>query len=480
MPPTLSTKPFFATSDLDLKDVRAMVQDGLVGADYGEFYHQIKTRESFAKDMGAFTDISVGSRAGGFGFRVGQEDRVGYSYSDQFNKSTLKLAIAESRSILTHGGQARAQVLGNFGRAPQTLYTSDNSMGGMSVQEKISAIDEIDAYIRGMDPHIRNVTVAYQAAMERVHIITADGRSLVDYRPRAALSIDLQLAGANGQSENGSALLAVRGNCRDLFNQSNWQMRAEEALHTAQELLRASDSPGGTMDVVLAPGWGGVLLHEAVGHGLEGDFNRKNVSVYSGKIGERVAAPGVTVIDQGDLVGERGSLHFDDEGTPTQRNVLIEDGILQGYMQDRQNAHLMKAKLTGNGRRQGFEDMPMPRMTNTYFANGDVDRQDIISSVKDGLYVAKMGGGQVDITNGKFNMNAKLAYRIRNGQLCEPIKGASMIGDGLGVIKNIRMIGNDLEMERDAGVCGKNGQGVIVGCGQPTICVEGMVVAGPK
>jgi len=234
------------------------------------------------------------------------------------------------------------------------------------------------------------------------------------------------------------------------------------------------------MDVVLAPGWSGVLLHEAVGHGLEGDFNRRGISVYSGKIGQQVAAPEVTVIDQGDIQGARGSLHFDDEGQPTQKNVLIENGVLKAYMQDRQNAQLMGVDTTGNGRRESYRDLPMPRMTTTYFANGKHDPKDIIKSVKDGIYIEDMGGGQVDITSGKFNMNARLGYRIRNGKICEPVKGVTLVGDGLTVIKHIEMVGNDLKLEKSAGMCGKNGQSLPVGIGQPTVRVRKMTVGGTR
>ncbi|MCE9508590.1 MAG: metalloprotease TldD, partial [Alphaproteobacteria bacterium] len=265
-----------------------------------------------------------------------------------------------------------------------------------------------------------------------------------------------------------------------VFNEAAYQEAAQKALKQAQELLIAEEAPAGVMDVVLSPGWAAVILHEAVGHGLEGDFNRRDISVYSGKIGQKVAAAEVTVVDQGDMPGERGSLHFDDEGTPTKENVLIENGILKAYMQDRQNAQLMKAALTGNGRRESYAHVPMPRMTNTYFRNGTHDPADIIKSVKDGLYIADMGGGQVDITSGKFNMNATLAYRIRNGKLCEPVKGVTLVGDGLTVIQSITMVGNDLKIEKSAGACGKNGQSVTVSCGQPTIRVANMTIGGSK
>jgi TldD protein len=353
-------------------------------------------------------------------------------------------------------------------------------MESMSLEEKIAKLDEIEAYVKSLSSGVTNVTLSYSATSKAVHIITPDGQSLVDSRPLASLNVQVTVTDKDGNSETGYALLGGRVDCKDVFNEAAYQEAAQKALKQAETLLIAEEAPAGVMDVVLSPGWAAVILHEAIGHGLEGDFNRRDISVYSGKIGQKIASPEVTVVDQGDMPGERGSLHFDDEGTPTQENVLIENGILKAYMQDRQNAQLMKAALTGNGRRESYAHVPMPRMTNTYFRNGTHDPADIIKSVKDGLYIADMGGGQVDITSGKFNMNATLAYRIRNGKLCEPVKGVTLVGDGLTVIQSITMVGNDLKIEKSAGACSKNGQSVPISCGQPTIRVANMTIGGSK
>jgi TldD protein len=350
----------------------------------------------------------------------------------------------------------------------------------MTLEEKIAKLDEIEAYAKSLDTCVTNVTLLYKASSKAVHIITADGQSLVDNRPITSLRLSVTVAGQDGKSETGMSLMGGRVDCRDIFNEVSYKEAARKALEQAKILLIAEAPPAGAMDVVMGPGWGAIILHEAIGHGLEGDFNRRSISVYSGMIGQQVAAPEVTVIDQGNLPGERGSLHFDDEGTPTRENILIENGILKAYMQDRQNAQLMNVPFTGNGRRENYACAPMPRMTNTYFRKGTHDPVDIIKTVKDGLYISKLSNGQVDITSGKFNMNSTLAYRIRDGKLCEPVKGATLVGDGLTVLKSITMVGNDLKLEKSAGVCGKNGQYIAVGCGQPTILVSkgGMIVGG--
>ncbi len=474
----LPTDQFFKNSGLTPEKAREIVQEGLSGADYGEFYHEIVARERLVKDKGEFTTVSTGDSKEGFGFRVGQEELVGYSYSDLFNEAALKDAVNEARNVLKIGTAKAAQPA--TGMVPQQLYTPEDPMAGFTLAEKIAKVDEIEAYARSLDPRITNVTVAYASESKAVHIITADGKSLIDNRPMTSVSISIMLTDKDGKSEIGTAQTGGHVDATAVFDEKSFKAAAKKALHQAEELLVAEDAPAGIMDVVLSPGWAAVVLHEAIGHGLEGDFNRRDISVYSGKIGQQIASPEVTVIDQGDMPGERGSLHFDDEGVPTQQNVLIENGVLKGYMQDRQNAQLMGVDPTGNGRRESYAHAPMPRMTNTYFANGTHDPADIIKSVKDGLYISDMGGGQVDITSGKFNMNAKLAYRIRNGKIAEPVKGATIVGDGLTVIKSITMVGNDLALEKSAGMCGKNGQQVPVGCGQPTLRVSNMTVGGRK
>ncbi len=473
-----ATDPFFKNSDLTPERARAIILEGLKDAEYGEFYQEITETETITKDKGEYTNIAVGNSRGGFGFRVGQEDRVGYSFSDVFNETALQAAIAQARQVLKPGVTPATPA--PSGRAPQQLYPAQNPMAALSLQEKIAKIDEIEAYVKGLSNSITNVTVSYSATSKAVHIVTPDGQSMVDQRPIVTLSIQVVAADAAGKTETGYALIGGRVDCTEVFDVEAYKKGAADALRMAQELLIAEEAPAGVMDVVLSPGWSAVILHEAVGHGLEGDFNRRGISVYSGKIGQQVAAPEVTVIDGGDMPGERGSIHFDDEGIAPRQNVLIENGVLKGYMQDRQNALLMGVEPTGNGRRETYAHTPMPRMTNTYFANGTHDPEDIIKSVKDGLYISDMGGGQVDIVSGKFNMNARLAYRIRDGKICEPVKGATLVGDGLTVIKSITMVGNDLKIEKAAGSCGKNGQSIVVSCGQPTVCVSHMTVGGAK
>ncbi len=473
------TSPFFQNTDLTLERAREIVTEGLKGADYGELYQEITVREALAKDNGEYVAISLGNQSSGFGFRVGQENRVGYSFSDIFNEQALTDAVKQSRQILRTATDS-APLQAPFGRVDEELYTDQNVVENIPLDEKIAKIDAIEAYARSLDPRISNVGVTYQSRSKDVHIITSDGQSLVDHRPLVSLNIEITLTDENGNTEVGYAILGGQTDSKDVFEESAYQAAAQKALKLASTLLIAEEAPAGVMDVVLNHGWPAVLLHEAVGHGLEGDFNRRAISVYSGKVGEKIANESVTVIDQGNLPGERGSIHFDDEGTPTQKNVLIENGILKGYMQDRQNAQLMGAAATGNGRRQSYQHLPMPRMTNTYFAPGPHDPADIIKSVKDGLFISDMGGGQIDITSGKFNMEATLAYRIRDGKICEPVKGATLVGDGLSVIQSITMVGNDLEIEKAAGACGKNGQSVIVSCGQPTVRVSNMTVGGTK
>lgn len=473
---TPSTAIFFANSDLDEQSAKKLVQNGLSGTDYGEFYHEITASEDLTKDNGRYIDVSCGDGSAGFGFRAGQDERVGYAYSNVFNKQSLKETISQSRQVLTGASGTHHMTPSKQSNPP--MHPSGNPLAGFDLAQKIQKIDEIEAYTMSLDPNIKNVTVSYASRLKNVHIITADGQSLTEERPITTLSIALQLAGTNNRIETGHAAIGGRVHCKDVFNQAAYQQAAHDALALAKQLLIAKEAPAGVMDIVLNQGWPAVILHEAVGHGLEGDFNRRDISVYSGKLGQQIANPAVTIVDQGDLPGERGSLRFDDEGTPTQENVLVEKGVLKGYMQDRQNAHLMSVQATGNGRRESYEYTPMPRMTNTYFREGEYTQDEMIASIKDGLYIANMSGGQVNITSGQFNMVATLAYRIRNGKLAEPVKGATLIGDGESVIKSINMVGNDLKLEKTAGMCGKNGQSVPVGIGQPSVRVANMTIGG--
>jgi len=471
-----SLEKFFANSDLDISDAIDLVTKGLEGADFGEFYQEITSSEKIVKDKGKYSVISVGNSSEGFAIRYGQGIRVGHSYSDAFTRDSLINSIDEVRKIKID--KDTVDIKENFARSEVQLYHEENPMVEMSLEEKIKAIDEIEQYTLGLDKNIDNVTVAYSSNVKDVHIITKDGKSLTETRPLSSIFISVTYKYDSNRVEVGSDLVGGRVSCKDVFNKNKYRNAAKNALNIAKELSVAEEAPSGIMDVVLAAGWPSVILHEAVGHGLEGDFNRKDISVYSGKIGQQVASPLVTIIDQGDFVGARGSTHFDDEGHSTQKNILVEKGVLKGYMQDSQNSQLMGVEPTGNGRRESYKHLPMVRMTNTYIENGESTPEAIIASVKDGLYVKDMSGGQVDITSGKFNMNAILSYRIRDGKLCEPIKSASIIGDGLQVIQSIEMVGNDMSINNSRGVCGKSGQSMVVGNGQPTILVRNLTIGG--
>ncbi|MCB9996190.1 MAG: metalloprotease TldD [Rhodospirillales bacterium] len=473
--PDLET--FFKGSDLTPEKTAALVKEGLEGSDYGELYQERVIWESLAKDQGQYVNISTGNSAAGFGFRIGKGERVGYAYADTFNEAALKEAIAEARLVLD-GNEPAAKPQAS-GSVKQQLYPVSSMLNDMTLAEKIAAMDEIETYVRQLDEKIKNVSLSFQSREQTVHVNAGD-QSLVDNRPMTSLRIDVMVEDENGKNEVGYASIGGPMGCKDVFNKAAWQKAAHKAHDMAKTLLVAEDAPSGVMDVVLASGWPAVILHEAVGHGLEGDFNRKGISVYSGKMGTQVANPAVTIVDQGDMPGERGSLHFDDEGIPTQENVLVENGILKAYMHDRQSALLTGEKPTGNGRRESYRDLPMPRMTNTYFRPGNDTPEDIIKSVKDGIYIAEMAGGNVDITSGRFTMQATLAYKIRDGKICEPLKGATLVGEGHEVIKTITKVGNDLKLEKSSGTCGKDGQGVPVGIGQPTILATGMTVGGPK
>ena len=469
---------FFQDADLTLAEAQKIVKDALSDTDYGEFYQEAKESETIAKSKGEFVSISFGNSTGGWGFRVGQGNNVSYAYSNMFNRDALERAASDTRTTLKKGVEKYKTP---FEKMKDTaLYPEADLASGMTPAEKIAKINEIEDFIKTLGGDVENISLSYSASSKQVHIINGKGESLYDSQPRSALAISIQVKGKDDKLETGSVIIGGPENCGEILSEKEYKKAAKDAYEMAQELLKADNAPSGEMEVVLNQGWPGVLLHEAVGHGLEGDFNRRSISVYSGKLGKKIAADKVTVVDQGDIPGMRGSLPFDDEGTPTRKNVLIENGVLKGYMQDLQNAQMMKTAPTGNGRRQSYKHTPMPRMTNTFFAPGTDDPKDIIKKVKYGLYVSKMGGGQVNITSGEFNMNATLAYIIRDGKLCEPVKGAALVGDGLDVIQNILDVGNDLRLEKSTGMCGKNGQSVPAGIGQPTVRIKKMKVGGSK
>ena len=372
---------------------------------------------------------------------------------------------------------------GVYSEAPQrtnkALYNSANPLIEPGFEAKVSLLEEINAYARDLDPAVRQVSVSLSGSWQVVEILRADGQRVRDIRPQTQLSVSI-VAGNGDRQESGFKGTGGRHSFERLVAENNWKNCVEEALRQARVNLDAVPAPAGTFDVVLGAGWPGVMLHEAVGHGLEGDFNRKGTSAFAGLMGQQVAAKGVTVIDDGTIEDRRGSLSIDDEGTPTQRTPLIEDGILVGYMQDRQNARLMGVEGTGNGRRQSYAHIPMPRMTNTYMLGGDMDPDEIIASVDDGIYAVSFGGGQVDITSGKYVFGCTEAYRIENGKVGAPVKGAMMIGNGPEDMKRVRMLGNDMALDTGVGTCGKQGQSVPVGVGQPTTRMDGITIGGTE
>ena len=361
----------------------------------------------------------------------------------------------------------------------QQLYSAANPLQQVPFEKKVKLLQEIDEYARAKDPQVQQVMASLTGNWQAVEILRAGGELTGDIRPLVRLSVSVVVSDGDNM-ESGSYGSGGRFSYESFLQADTWQKHVDEAYRQAKNLLEAEPAPAGEMQVVLGSGWPGILLHEAIGHGLEGDFNRKGTSVFSGLMGERVAAPSVTVVDDGTIGNRRGSLSIDDEGTPTQCTTLIENGILVGYMQDRTNAKLMGTESTGNGRRQSFAHQPMPRMRNTIMQAGNENPQDIINSVKNGLYAVNFGGGQVDITNGKFVFSASEAYKIDNGNIGAPVKGATLIGSGFEVLKNVKAVGNDMELDPGIGTCGKNGQGVPVGVGQPTLLIDGLTVGGTE
>lgn len=461
------------TSGLGLETARRITADALNGADDGELFLEYRQSEGLVFDNGRLKAANYDTSQG-FGLRAVVGDAAGYAHSGELSEAALRRAADAV-------GVVKAGHVGTYAEAPQaattSLYVDDNPLGGPSFEQKVQLLQEIDAYARDKDPRVQQVSASLAAAWQVVDILRADGHRVRDVRPMVRMSISV-VAGNNQRQESGSFGCGGREGFERFITPENWQAGVDEALRQALVNLDAVPAPAGTFDVVLGPGWPGILLHEAVGHGLEGDFNRKKTSAFAGLMGERVAAPGVTIVDDGTIANSRGSLTIDDEGTPTSRTTLIEDGILVGYMQDRQNARLMGMDPTGNGRRESYAHIPMPRMTNTVMLSGDKEQGEIFESVKDGIYAASFGGGQVDITSGKFVFSCTEAYRIKNGKIGEPLKGAMLIGNGPDALTRVSMIGNDMELDRGLGTCGKQGQGVPVGVGQPSMRINELTVGG--
>ncbi len=464
-------RPF--ESMLPREDALAILRATLDGADDGELFLERRKSESLVFDDGRLRNAGYDA-AEGFGLRAVRGEVTGYAHSSEMSLAALRRAAETARLAVGDGG-------GQWADAPhptnQRLYTDDDPIQGHAFPVKIDTLREIDAYARGLDPRVIQVSASLGASIQEVVILRADGSEMQDTRPMTRLNVTI-IVEQNGRRESGSTGGGGRIGLDGLIDPSDWQAKAREALRIATVNLEAEPAPAGVMDVVLGPGWPGILLHEAIGHGLEGDFNRKGTSAFAGLMGQSVAAPGVTVLDDGTLADRRGSISIDDEGTPSGKTTLIEDGVLVGYMQDRQNARLMGVAPTGNGRRQSYAHAPMPRMTNTYMLGGSTDPKDLVADLKDGIWAVGFGGGQVDITNGKFVFSCTEAYRVQNGQIGAPVKGATLIGDGPTSLRQIRGLGNDMALDPGMGNCGKAGQWVPVGVGQPSTLIGGLTVGG--
>jgi TldD protein len=470
---TAPTISLLDRAGLDRDVARRHLGRGLDGADDGELFLEYRQSEMLVFDNGRLKQATYDTSQG-FGLRAVKDEAIGYAHSSDLSESALARAAEAVRAV--KGGYS-----GRYAEPPPRsnvrLYGEDNPLAEPSFETKARLLETIDAYVRAKDPRVRQVSVSLAASWQAVEILRGEGETYRDVRPLVRVNVSV-VAGDGSRQESGSHGYGGREGYARFVEEQNWREAADDAVRQALINLEAQPAPAGEMDVVLGPGWPGVMLHEAVGHGLEGDFNRKQTSAFAGLMGRQVAAKGVTVVDDGTIAKRRGSLSIDDEGTPTHRTVLIEDGILVGYMQDRQNARLMHMAPTGNGRRQSYAHAPMPRMTNTYMLAGGRDPAEIIASVKNGIYAVNFGGGQVDITNGKYVFQVTEAYRIEDGKLGAPLKGAMLIGNGPTDLHRISMVGNDLKLDSGVGTCGKNGQGVAVGVGQPTLRMDRITVGG--
>ena len=471
----LAEQQLLEPGGLDQSKLERVLND-LMGpaVDSGDLYFQALTHESWVLEDGLVRSGSH-SMEQGVGIRAISGEKTGFAYADEIVLPSLLQASGAARAIAREGRQGRVQAWRR--QEPRVLYGAEDPMASLDAAGKVDLLRQIDAYARSRDPRVSQVIVNLAATHETILVAATDGTLAADVRPLVRLNVNV-IAEQGGRREQGSDGGGGRFGYRELLEGDVWRNMAEEAVRQALVNLEAVAAPAGTMTVVLGPGWPGVLLHEAVGHGLEGDFNRKGTSAFCGRLGEKVAADCVTVVDDGTIERRRGSLTVDDEGTPTGHNVLIENGVLVGYMQDKLNAGLMKMAPTGNGRRESFAHLPMPRMTNTFMLPGAHDPGEIIASVDRGLYAVNFAGGQVDITSGRFVFSASEAYLIENGKVTRPVKGATLIGNGPEVMTRVALVGNDLRLDAGIGVCGKEGQSVPVGVGQPTLRIDGLTVGG--
>jgi TldD protein len=471
-----TTEPFrpFETA-LDEARALAILRDAVAGGDDGELFLERRRSEVFGFDDGRLRTASYDA-AEGFGLRTVAGAAAGYAHATELSEAALRRAAETARLAARAGGGVLAPPPRGTNEA---RYRPLDPVSERAASEKIGLLREIDGWLRARDPRVVQVSASLASSVQEVEILRPEGLRLTDHRPMARLNIAV-IVEKDGRRESGSTGAGGRHELSLLLGEDTWRAMAEEALRIALVNLEAEDAPAGVMDVALGPGWPGILLHEAIGHGLEGDFNRKGSSAFTELMGKQVAAKGVTVVDDGTIPDRRGSLTIDDEGTPSSRTTLIEDGVLVGYMQDRQNARLMGQRPTGNGRRQSYAHLPMPRMTNTVMLAGEADPGSIVGEVEDGIYATNFGGGQVDIANGKFVFSCTEAYRVKNGRILHPVKGATLIGDGPTALGNIRAVGSDMALDPGIGTCGKNGQGVPVGVGQPTLLIGGLTVGGAE
>ena len=467
---------FFENAALDRDRAEAIVRDALVDADDGELFLEMRHSEMLMFDDGRLKSASY-DQTSGFGLRAIADEAHGYAHAGDISEAALQRA-AESVTAVTRGYSGTA-AQPPVSASNRPLYSDGNPLTGTPFEDKVALLQEIDAFARAADPRVVQVSASLAGSWQAVQIIRADGHRAADIRPLVRLNVSVVVS-RDGRMESGSSGAGGRVMFDNYMAPEIWQAQVREALRIATLNLDSVAAPAGEMEVALGAGWPGVMLHEAVGRGLEGDFNRKGTSIFSGRVGKQVAAKGVTVVDDGTMQDRRGSITIDDEGTQSRRNVLIEDGILRGYMQDRQNARLMGVEATGNGRRQSHEHAPMPRMTNTFMENGPHSPEEIVSSMKKGIYAVNFGGGQVDITSGKFVFAASEAYLVENGKIGAPVKGATLIGNGPDAMSKISMVGNDMALDDGVGTCGKAGQSVPVGVGQPTVKMGGITVGGTE
>jgi TldD protein len=464
---------FFNRAGLDRARLEGLVDEALDGADDGELFLEYRQSESLDFDDGCLKSASFDTSQG-FGLRSVAGEAAGYAHASELSEPAIARAAETVKAVRGGRGGTMAEAPAGTNRL---LYAEGNPLGSAAFEDKVALLSEIDGYARSKDSRVRQVMASLAGEWQAVQILRAGGERAADVRPLVRLNVAV-VVGEGDRMERGSFGGGGRITYETLIEPDYWRESVDEALRQALVNLDSVAAPAGEMPVVLGPGWPGVLLHEAIGHGLEGDFNRKKTSAFAGLMGERVAAPGVTVVDDGTIADRRGSLTVDDEGTPSQATTLIEDGVLVGYMQDRQNARLMGMTPTGNGRRQSYAHIPMPRMTNTYMLAGGHDPEEILAAAGKGLYAVNFGGGQVDITSGKFVFSCTEAYLIEDGKVGPAVKGATLIGNGPDVLTRVSMIGNDMALDNGIGTCGKEGQGVPVGVGQPSLLVDSITVGG--